>query len=178
MRYFVFEQKLIIPSMGLKTLDLSPNYDILSWSIDISFCGAHSMTSNQSLIKPFIILGINGPTQLGKVYVYSVPSVISKEMIVPISDPCLNDQLIAELSFKGLAHFDKDWKFTLVDTKTEKQKTIINQEPLFVRPRFRNTVRQLGGSTLSKKPDVIQKSRLQLHIKLGSFLESVKKSSL
>jgi hypothetical protein len=59
------------------------------------------VTSSQSLIKPFIILEINGPSQLGKVYVYSVSSVISKEMIIPISDPCLNDQLIAELSLKG-----------------------------------------------------------------------------
>jgi len=160
--------------MGLKTLDLTPNYDILSWSIDISFCGAHSMTSSQSLIKPFIILGINGPTQLGKVYVYSVPSVISKEMIIPISDPCLNNQIIAELSFKGLAHFNKDWKFTLIDTKTEKEKTITNQEPLFVRPRSRNPVQAFN---VSKKPDVIQKSRLQLHIKLGSFLESLKKNT-
>lgn len=161
--------------MATGALKLSPNYNTLSWFIDISFCGAHSTTSPKSLIKPFFVLGINGPTHPGQVYIYSLPHEGIKEIVVPISDPFLNRNMMAELSFKGLTQFSKDWKFTLIDTKTNKQKTVLNQEPIMVRPGFKDNITALNHfeKVTNEDRDCKLKPRLELHIEIGSVLRSV-----
>lgn len=161
--------------MRFGALKLSPDYDTLSWFIDISFCGAHSMTSLKSIIQPFIILGVNGPSCPGQVYIYSLPNKLTEKMILPINDPFLNSKLMAELSFKGLSQFNDDWKFTLVDTKTNKEKAVFNQDPILVRPGFMNTNRSPNKFQLFSSIDFnpIPEPRLELHIEIGSFLTSL-----
>lgn len=161
--------------MAIGALKLSPNYNTLSWFIDISYCGAHSTTSPKSLIKPFLVLGINGPTHPGQVYIHSLPYQDCKKIVVPINDPFLNRSMMAELSFKGLTQFSKDWKFTLVDTKTDKKKAVLSQEPILVRPGFNNTsaafsnIHGIGNDNRNQEP----KTRLELHIEIGADLRSV-----
>lgn len=155
--------------MGSRAIKLSPNYDTLKWSLDLSFCGAHSMTSLESITKPFIVLGVQGPTHPGQVYIYSVPAKKGNKVIIPISDKFFTKESMAEVSFKGLSHFEKDWSFVLKDTQTNKKKQITCQDSFLVRPRFFNSIRSLDvlKENMRKSP-----SRLELHITLGSVIKN------
>lgn len=153
--------------MGTGALKLSPNYDTLSWSIEISVCGLNSMTRLNSITEPFIILGINGPGKPGRIYIHTIPIAESEKMIIPLCDPNLNKEMIADISFKGLSRFNKDWTLNLYDRKTNKVKEIRSQDSVLVRLGFCTSNHSIEDSI----KNVSISTRLELHISFGNLFK-------
>ena len=159
--------------MGSGALKLSPNYDTLSWSVEISVCGLNSMNRLNSITEPFIILGINGPSKPGRIYIHTIPMKEPEKMIIPLCDPNLNKEMIADISFKGLSRFNKDWTLILYDRKTNKVKEIRSQDSVLVRPGFCTS----SDSIKAIHKNVSISTRLELHISFGNLFNEHFKNS-
>lgn len=153
----------------------SINYDTKVWNIEISCCGTHSRSSHTSITKPFLVVGMNGPTKPGRVHIYSLPHDDEETLVIPLSDEDFNKELLVELSFKGLTQFQEDWSFTLMDTVHGKSRKILNQEPLMVRPRLKPKVAPVMNVLNEDVPEhkTETNTHLELHVKVGSFLRPI-----